>query len=275
MIAAWVDGLPATSLPLTDRSLHYGDGVFTTIRVHAGRACWLPEQLQRLSRDAARLGLPAPDAELLASELATAAAQPGVGVLKVMLTRGSGPRGYSAPGCQGRRLLFAYVPIVDDPARYREGVRLRRCDLLLSESMALAGIKHLNRLEQVLARAEWDDPSIDEGLLCNQANQVIAATAANVFARFGDRWVTPPVDRCGVAGLCREAILALPQALPVARVAQLAYADCLRADELWLSNALRGIVPVAWLGDHRYTEFEAARGLMRVLHPQLGLPVID
>lgn len=275
MIAAWVDGQPATSVPLADRGLHYGDGVFTTIRVHAGRACWLEAHLQRLQGDAARLGLAAVDAAVLAAEITAAASRPGAGVLKAMLTRGDGPRGYAAHGCRGRRVLLAYPPLDSDPALYRQGARLRRCDLLLAEPARLAGIKHLNRLEQVLARAEWDDPGIDEGLLCNQAGQVISATAANVFARFGSAWVTPPVDRNGVAGLCRAAILALPRPAHTLGVAALGFADCLRADELWLSNALRGIVPVARLGDHHYTEFSAARALMRSLHPALGLPVID
>jgi len=275
MIAVWVDGQPATSVPLADRGLHYGDGVFTTIRVHAGRACWLDAHLERLQGDAARLGLPAVDAAVLAAEIEAAAGRPGVGVLKAMLTRGDGPRGYAANGAGGRRLLFAYPPLALDPALYRQGARLVRCDLILAEQPRLAGIKHLNRLEQVLARAEWDDPEIDEGLLCNQAGQVISATAANVFARFGSEWITPSLDRSGVAGLCRALILAWPRSSQPLRVATLGFADCLRADELWLSNVLRGIVPVARLGDHHYTEFSAARALMRSLHPALGLPVID
>lgn len=275
MIAAWVDGLPTTCVSLADRGLHYGDGVFTTIRVHDGRACWIEAHRARLCADAAKLGLSAVDAAVLQAEIAAAAGLPGVGALKVLLTRGDGPRGYAPHAASGRRLLFAYPPLAVDPALYRHGARLRRCDLLLSEQARLAGIKHLNRLEQVLARAEWDDPEIDEGLLCNQAGQVISATAANVFARFGGCWITPPVDRSGVAGLCRAAILASPASAHTLRVAALGFADCLRADELWLSNALRGIVPVARLGDHRYTEFSAARALMQRLHPGLGLPVID
>lgn len=275
MIATWVDGARAESLPHSDRGLHYGDGVFTTIRVHAGRACWLDAQLGRLREDAAKLGLAPVAAALLGQEIASAAGLPGVGVLKLLLTRGDGPRGYAPHAAQGRRLLFAYPPIVADADRYRRGARLRRCQLVLAEQPRLAGIKHLNRLEQVLARAEWDDPEIDEGLICNHADQVISATAANVFARFGNDWLTPPVDRNGVAGLCRAAILALPSVADRMRIAPLSFADCLSADELWLGNALRGIVPVAVLGDHRYTEFSAARALMRSLHPGLGLPVID
>src|SRR5690606_34706124 len=146
----------------------------------------------------------------------------------------------------------------------------------LAVQPALAGIKHCNRLEQVLARAECDRAGADEGLLRDDDGRVVSAIAANLFVRSGDRWLTPPVDRCGVAGTCRAALLA---ALP-AREATLAREDVERADAVFLCNAVRGILPVARLGAHAWPAHPAmaeAQAALARLHPgfRLEAPALD
>ncbi len=272
LLHAWVDGVASEVVTVRDRALHYGDAAFTTIRVHAQQPCWIDDHLQRLLLACSGLRLPQPDWASLRAEIDRAAAGAGTAIVKVLLTRGDGARGYAPHGASGRRLVMSYAaPVVEiDP--YVNGARLRFGDLVLSEQPLLAGLKHANRLEQVMARAEWNDSSIAEALLCDAAGRVISATAANLFARFGTELRTPALDRAGVAGVCRQRVLQSPPAGFSVTVADMPRARLFAADELFLSNAVRGIVPVRALGDHCYDSNRVARLLMQVLHPALGLP---
>lgn len=273
MLAAWIDGRRGESLPLADRALHYGDAAFTTIRVHAQSACWIELHLARLHDACVRLQLPMPDWTALEAEIAKAANCARAGVVKVLLSRGDGVRGYSPVGTRGRRIVFVYALPAVDANVYINGIALRVATLRLSSQPLLAGIKHANRLEQVLARAEWADPEIGEALLLDADDNVISATAANVFARFGSEIRTPVLDCSGVAGVCRQKVMdSSPPGFSVT-VGCMRYDDLAAADELFLSNAVRGIVPVRALGDHRYGASSAAHWLMGNLHPAIGLPL--
>lgn len=248
---ALVDGRRADAVALDDRGLAYGDGVFETIRFVAGRAPLWPLHLRRLQRSCRRLGLAPADPRRLWSEASTLA-DGGDGIVKLILTR-IGGRGYASdPGASVRRILVRHSLPAMPGAIYQAGVRLRWCRLRLARQPALAGLKHLNRLEQVLARAEWRDPAIYEGLLRDADGYVIGATAANVFIVRDGRLLTPNVDRCGVAGVARAFVLARTRRwLPVLQT-DLSVDDIEAADELFLSNAVRGIVPVRALGRRRF-----------------------
>ncbi|MDZ4811125.1 MAG: aminodeoxychorismate lyase [Pseudomonadota bacterium] len=272
LLAAWVDGIASEVVPVGDRALHYGDAVFTTIRVHAQQPCWIEDHLHRLLLACSGLRVPQPDWALLRAEIERAAACERAAIVKVLLSRGDGTRGYAPHGASGRRLVMSYAASVVETDTYVNGVQIRFADLVLSEQPLLAGLKHANRLEQVMARAEWNDSSIAEALLCDAAGRVISATAANVFARFGTELRTPALDRAGVAGVCRQRVLQSPPAGFSVTVADMPRAQFFAADELFLSNAVRGIVPVRALGNHCYDSHRAARLLMQAMHPALGLP---
>jgi 4-amino-4-deoxychorismate lyase len=275
MLAAWIDGAPAAAVAITDRALHYGDQAFTTLRVHAARPCWLDAHVGRLREACAAMRLAEPDWHSLRADIAAAAAVPGAGVIKAIVSRGDGARGYAPHDATGRRIVIAYAALPVDVALYRDGVALRFAEWPLAEQPGLAGIKHGNRLDQVMARAEWRDDGIHDALMCTPSGAVVAATTANVFARFGDELRTPVLDRAGVAGVCRARVLQSPPAGFSATVAVMSRDELMTADELFLSNAVRGVVPVRTLADHRYASMSAAHALMRALHPTLGLPVID
>ncbi|HEU0153100.1 MAG TPA: aminodeoxychorismate lyase [Arenimonas sp.] len=248
------------ALDPADRGLAYGDGLFSTLRVHAGQPVWWDAHWARLARDAARLGLAVPDADWLRGEVdALLAAQDGPAVLKLVLTRGAGGRGYRFDADAAPTLVLSRHPL---PPAARAPLSLRWCRLRMARQPALAGIKHLNRLEQVLARAEWDDPAIDEGLLLDTDGRVACATSANVFARIEGRWLTPRVDACGVAGVARAWVLAHA---PDAAEATLAPAALEAADALFLCNAVRGILPVGRLGDRTWAPHPALAELQRHL----------
>jgi 4-amino-4-deoxychorismate lyase len=246
------------AISAADRGFNYGDGVFTTLRVHAGAPVWWDAHWARLVRDASALAIALPD-----EAKARAAAHAACGgvkraVLKLVLTRGEGGRGY-APQADAKSTFV--VGLHDMPARAPDPLAVRWCDLRLAIQPRLAGLKHLNRLEQVLARAEWDDEKVFEGLLRDSEGRVVCATAANLFVRRGERWLTPPVRRCGVAGVMRAWCL---QALGAAE-ADFEPADVEAADALFLCNAVRGILPVHRLGTLRWPADAAIADLRRRL----------
>lgn len=287
MLSAWVDGVASTAVSLADRALHYGDAAFTTLRVHGRRPCWIDAHLRRLQDACSGLRLPVPDWGKLRDEIEQTAVLPGCGIVKVLLSRGDGARGYAPRGAHGRRMVFGYPAPLLNADDYRVGVTLGFAALVISQQPRLAGLKHANRLEQVLARAELDeragavesmraqsDISADaDVLLCDADDRVISASSANLFACFGSELQTPLLSRAGVAGVCRQQILQSPPAGFSVTVTDMPRAILFQADELFLSNAVRGIVPVRALGDHRYRRTDAARALMHRLHPDLGLPV--
>jgi 4-amino-4-deoxychorismate lyase len=249
-----VNGREASQVDPRDRGLHYGDGLFETMAVLAGRPRFLDWHFERLALGAERLGLPLPDLQQLQDEIAAACPEPR-GVVKIIVTRGVGPRGYRPPTRQEPTRIVVAAPWPDLPAAaWTEGVRLGWCRTRYGRNPALAGLKHLNRLEQVLARAEWDDGRMDEGLMQDDLGQVISATQANLFARIDGQWTTPSVEQCGVAGVMRRAFRHWSSEMGDAVVERAVLAqELVRASHLILTNALIGAWPVRELAGHALT----------------------
>ncbi len=241
----FVNGRPATQLNPADRGLHYGDGLFETIAMRDGRPRFMDWHFERLTEGARRLGFPDPEVDRLRSEIGLAGPVKHA-VIKLILTRGPGERGYRPP----RKPQPTRVMVVSDwpkwpDSAWIEGVRVRWCRIRLGRNRALAGIKHLNRLEQVLARAEWDDDEVEEGLMQDDRDLVISAIQANLFARVQGAWVTPLLDESGVAGVMRRAFRRWSgeRGEPVAERV-LAACEVEAASALLLTNALIGAWPV-------------------------------
>lgn len=249
-----IDGQRAALLAADDRGLQYGDGVFRTLRVVAGQPRWWDEHITKLSEDASRLGLAAPDATIWEADLAQIGLNGRDGIIKLLLTRGSGPRGYSPPvNANVRRIcLFEVVAPTPTPS---SGLTLRICDLRLGWQPRLAGIKHLNRLENVLARAEWSVPEIHEGVLLDQADNVISGVMSNLFVWSDQRLLTPQLHRCGVAGVARARLMRLArgQGIEVLET-QLNLQALFDAEEVMLSNCVMGLRRVARLADKTWPD---------------------
>jgi len=247
-----VDGRARDTIGIGDRGLAFGDGVFRTIAVRAGRPLNLRWHLRRLASDCAALGLPVPGEALLAGEIAQVA--PGDGVVKVILTRGDSTRGYApVPGAAPTRIVAGFPPVRHEASRARDGVAVRRCSLTLSEQPRLAGVKSLNRLENVLARAEWDDVSIAEGLLGDPRGHVVEGVVSNVFVVKDQRVRTPELTRCGVIGAQRERVRELLGAAGVeCSEADIGWDELEAADEVFLTNSLIDAWPVARLGSRTW-----------------------
>lgn len=268
---SWVDGQPAHAVPLKDRGLAYGDGLFETIAVRAGEPVLLDRHLQRLAHSCTRLAIVA-DYGLIRRELLTYAAELGEGILKLILTRGDSLRGYGLnPGAPARRILQGSPPATYPPVHADAGIRLFACATRLSEQPLLAGMKHLNRLEQVLARAEWQDAEHAEGLMLDMSGRVIEGVFSNLFVVRDGTLLTADLNRCGVAGVMRAELLAQAQALGIpAAVADIRLEQLQQADEVFMCNSVYGIWPVREYGEMRWPVGPLTRKLQAIVRALLG-----
>ncbi len=259
-----IDGRESDSISVLDRGLHYGDGLFETMAVIDGSP-WLWERhMRRLCQGARRLGLPGPDAPRLREEALRLGAGHARAVLKVIITRGRGARGYRAEETPRLTRIVARYAWPDYPAAFSsKGIQVRVCDTRLGDNPHLAGLKHLNRLEQVLARGEWRDPGIAEGLMLDQSGRVISGTQSNLFAVRGGGLCTPELSRCGIRGVMREWILEQGTAMgiPCSETA-LTLDDILGAEEVFMCNSVAGIWPVRGIGAARLEIGPVTRRLM-------------
>lgn len=254
-----VDGQVREQVSALDRGLGYGDGLFETIRFVSAKAPLWPRHMHRLEEGCRRLRLPVPEPALLLAEARRVSRDMADAVVRITLTRGVGARGYRPPARpEPTRIVAAFVSPAHDAVGDTRGLRVRLCATRLAAQPLLAGLKHLNRLEQVLARAEWDDPAIAEGLLCDADGLAISATSANLFAVIGGRLATPLLDRCGVAGVARAEIL---EARPQVQVRPIPLAELREADELFLSSSVRGILPVRELDGRAFAVGPVTRAL--------------
>jgi 4-amino-4-deoxychorismate lyase len=237
-----VNGHEADSVDARDRGLAYGDGLFRTLRTRSGQPIWWRDHYAKLAADCAALMLTCPDAAGLHAEVCRVA-EAGDGVVKILLTRGAAARGYALPAEQvaTRVVLSAPLPAyAQDSAA--DDITARWCALRLARQPRLAGIKHLNRLENVLARAEWDDPAVFEGLLCDDRGAVIGGVMSNLLlARDGELY-TPDLSECGVAGVARARLLRAAARLGIrTHVERMLPAAILAADEVMICNSVIGV----------------------------------
>jgi len=269
----WVNGQPDGELSPIERGLHYGDGLFETIATLEGRPRLLDLHLERLKGGCARLGIEFPAPDELRREILSVAAGTRRAIVKVLLTRGPAvARGYQTTGAERpTRLTLRYHWGEEDPRLAADGVQVRTAALRLAENPVLAGLKHLNRLEQVLARREWSDGNIAEALMFSAGGRLISGVMSNVFLVEDGRLRTPRLDRCGVAGVMRQVVLREAARAGIAAAeSALEGADLARTRELFLTSAVIGLRPVRSL-DGRACEVGAVtRELQRRLAPLLA-----
>jgi len=252
-VAVLVNGAPSGVIPVSDRGLHYGDGLFETLAIDAGRPLLWEAHMQRLRAGCERLRIAAPDAAVLADEAAQLCVGQTRAVLKIIVTRGPAARGYAPPRPATATRILSRTPWPDYPAAFaRQGVTVDWCGALLARNPRLAGIKHLNRLEQVLARAECPD-ALAECLMCDTEGYAIEGTMSNVFLVRGGTLITPDLSQSGVAGVLRAQVLAAARDRGFdCREAWLRPAEFEAAEEVFLTNCIIGLWPVTRLGERTY-----------------------
>jgi len=247
-----INGRPQANLDPTDRGFTLGDGLFETIAVRTGSPRFWDDHCQRLRRGCQRLGIPKPAMADLRADVEQVLTGAQTGTLRITVTRGPGARGYAPPAepAPTRAVVFhPHAPPADPPSP----VRLRWCSTRLALQPALAGLKHLNRLEQVLARSEWADPAIDEGVMLGMDGRVVECIASNLFLVRDGALVTPLLEACGVAGVMRGRVLCAAAGLRIAtEVRSVAPGELAAAEALFVTSATRGLAPVAELGERAF-----------------------
>ncbi len=268
-----INGQTTDHISARDRGLHYGDGLFETLAVIDGRCPFWDRHMQRLQNGCQRLQLPVPDMAVLQAEAQHLIENETRAVLKLIISRGEGGRGYRYPEPTLATRIIMCHPWPDYPSRNgQEGVQVRFCTTTLARQPQLAGLKHLNRLEQVLARNEWQDTNIAEGLMSDENGNVIEGTMSNVFMVRNGILHTPDLSHCGVAGIMRDTILELAHTEGMAvSTTNITKQQLLDADEIFLSNSLIGLWPVKRLHGQPFAVGEISRRLQMLVNRNIPL----
>ncbi|RMG58515.1 MAG: aminodeoxychorismate lyase [Gammaproteobacteria bacterium] len=270
MSRSWIDGSPGDCVPVDDRGLSYADGLFETLRVDDGTPCLWARHKARLRHGCRVLGIPMPEEGVLDEEAREYARRLGSGVLRLMLTRGSGGRGYSPPESVRPRRIWSIHPLPQWPASWlQRGVEVGLCRTRLSAQPLLAGLKHMARLEQVMARQELGT-GLAEGLMMDGQGRVIEGTMSNLFVHFDGRWWTPRIDHSGVAGVVRSLLLetGMPDGSPVAELETLRIDTLFAAEAMLLTNSVIGAWAVRRLAG---VEFDPPLELARMIRERTCL----
>jgi 4-amino-4-deoxychorismate lyase len=250
-----------------DRGLHYGDGVFRTFKVVDCLPVNWPIQYQKLVSDCGAIGIVCPSAELLMADIQMLFDLDETAVAKIMVTRGIGERGYAPPAITAPTRIVMKSPMPVYPAsHYEHGVALYVCKTPVAHQPVLAGVKHLNRLENVLARAECRDPAFVDGVMLDMLGNVIECTSSNIFVRKGNRLLTPSLVKAGVAGVTRQRVLDIAHYLQLTtETTDIVLDDVLTADEVVICNSLYGVWQVRSLAAQTWPLGKLAAQLRELL----------
>jgi 4-amino-4-deoxychorismate lyase len=267
-----VNGSFDQEISALDRGFSYGDGVFRTMKIRDGQPVSWPFHYQKLVADCAVIGIVCPSAELLMLDIQQLFPidefdNAEVSVAKIIITRGEGERGYAPPAVTipTRVIIKSAMPIYAE-TYYVQGIRLHLCETRLALQPKLAGIKHLNRLENILARMEWREESIFDGLMLDTNANVIECTMSNIFVRVGGHLYTPDLSQCGVAGITRQRILGLESLLGLTcSQATLTLPELLSADEVLICNSLYGAFQVTAVGNQTWEQQNLASKIRNIL----------
>jgi 4-amino-4-deoxychorismate lyase len=242
-----VNGEVSSSIDVTDRGLQFGDGVFETIRIDRGRLVWWQQHMSRLLEGCRRLHFSnLPDVEVLLKEAVQLSENCTQGALKIIITRGYSNCGYSIPREISPNRILLMRPGMSNSAQAKQGICLGVCRQRISSTTNLSGIKHLNRLEQVLARMECASEGWDEGLMLNERGKVMEGSMSNLFVWQHDHLFTPLLENAGVEGIARGIIIKLAQKCGIAvEQGELDILDLPNVDELFVCNSLIGLWPVS------------------------------
>lgn len=264
ILQAWLDGErvldPDRALALSNRGLHYGDGIFETMYLQAGSVRFLQTHLRRVEEGCTRLGMASPVAAL-GDDLQQLPHEAQPLILKLLLVRAGAGRGYRPPPHSHALRLMMLYPWSRAPST----LRVQWCASRWSRNPQLAGLKHLNRLEQVLAQSELGAQS-DEGLMLDTEGVLISATSGNVFIVLQGKLCTPDLRACGVKGVMRTETMAAARAFGLEIEERVLWPqDLERAEEVFVTNALRGLRPVVQLGQRQWSPGPIAARLQQRL----------
>ncbi|MGR5153154.1 aminodeoxychorismate lyase [Photobacterium swingsii] len=264
-----INGADAEYIAVTDRAMQYGDGCFSTILIEGGKPKLWPLHQDRFVKTLAALSIPEPDWVMVLQQIASLAAEVAEkGVVKVLISRGSGGRGYSPTGCQSPSVVISQSAFPNHYHKWQQdGIQLGVCDQVLGLSPMLAGFKHLNRLEQVLLKQEIESRQWQDAVVCDVLGHVVETSASNIFWRKGNTLYTPDLSMAGVCGVMREHVIGLIEETPYClQIVKSSLDALLCADEVFITNALMALVPINKINEHSFTERVALDELNKRLY---------
>ena len=254
-----VNGVEGGSLPAADRGTSYGHGLFETMLFSDGAVPLWQRHLGRLVSDAPILGLSISEKSLednLANFLQLLAQQSqSSGIIKIMVTAGTGGRGYASPEKMAPQIICQFSPLPNNLVQLRQkGVALIQCQYALPTNPVLAGIKHLNRLDQVLAAAELKQQGAPytDGVMFSHDSNLIETTCANIFIKTPEMgWLTPQLDQSGVLGVMRGLLLErlFNQSGLNVKECRINPQQLASASEIFICSSIRGLIPVTDIKD--------------------------
>ncbi len=264
----WVNGKPASSVALSDRSFQYGDGCFTTMLTVDGKVQHWPLHLERMEACLTLLGIASPDWQRVLNWLEQAALKENIAGLKLHISRGEGGRGYNPAGANSPVMTITHFRY---PTHYpdwqKNGLELGICQQKLGIMPLLAGHKHNNRLEQIILRGEMEQLGLADGVVCDLHDHVIETTMANLFWVKDGTMCTPALTSCGVAGVMRKCVLTHADSVGIATQVDHYPLSCLNAaDEVFMTNAILGIAPVRKIADTKYDIGPLTRSFQEILN---------
>jgi len=258
-----VDGKPGDRIACSDRGLQYGDGLFETVSCLGGKPRWLALHLDRLRKGLARLRLPFREFDALQAEIESMAAGAPRCLVKVIVTRGTATRrGYAPVGDEQPTRIVSRHPW--PPDAQASGYRIGISDICLGSNPALAGLKHLNRLEQVLAQMDLAQSGVNEVLMWSTTGHLIGGSMSNVFLADDHGMLTPELHECGVEGVMRRVVLECAAATGMSvQVRPIVREDLAAAPEVFVTNIRLGVQSVSWLDGRTLTSDSYAQQLRR------------
>jgi len=273
-VTVLVNGEITPHISALDRGVMYGQCIFETIAISNGRACLLDAHLQRLKRGAETLNINY-DQSVLISEINTLISDVSNAVLRINLTMGEGGRGYLNPEKQQptRILSLHDYPIYPD-LYTQKGIELGLVDIRLSHQPTLAGIKHGNRLEHIIARSQWQS-DWHEALMMDINENIIEATQSNVFIVSDGVIITPCLKKAGVDGVMRQCVIELAKDLKIAvEVKLISVNDVMQADAVFLTNSIIGLWPVKRFNETLYSDLTLPIKLLKIIKNNEFIPII-
>ena len=257
-----INGEQRDTISVSDRGFMYGDGIFETMLSCQGRLALWAYHYERLANGCRRLNIPVPEETSLLAQIQPRLQPDRHHIIKIVVTRGEGTRGYRCRQPLSPNIVIGIAERrFHSPEYWQNGIAVFCCATQLAKQPALAGLKHLNRLEQVLAAQEWTD-DYQEGLMCDQAGNMIEATSHNLFCVQNGQLYTPDLSSAGVAGVMRRYVIELASKLGIPVYIQETKLSTLAAmDEVFVTNSIDGIWPVRQIGDWRFEPGEITRTL--------------
>lgn len=264
-----INGIKSDSIAVRDRGFNYGDGLFTTIYIERGKPQLWDLHVQRLKDGCIRLHIPIPDIDSLYQQLQLLILESDLRKAcgKIIISRGCGGRGYSIRGCDQPTTVVSLHPYPEYYEQWQsQGIEIGIAEQALGISPMLAGIKSLNRLEQVFLKSELDERGLKEAIVLDVNGSVVEGVTSNLFWRKGDDIFTPDLKLSGVYGVMRAFVCStLAQENRSVQVVMSDVNAVKTADEVWITNALMGIVPVTGIDDVRYQDHRMAKHLQNLL----------